>query len=156
MGVVGSVSAVKEIKLKEFISNPDGNRKYGDDELYMDRSFWDINYVLTEYFEEDKKMQNQNLIYGTQIIADMNKGDEVHYAYSNAGHTKQLSEIIKQYSKDDFEIYFDRALNDSKSILNSYQGDEMFRESIIMLFEKLKSLYEKASKNNLSMIYIYG
>ena len=156
MGVVGSVSAVKENKLREFISNPDGNTKYGEDELYMDRSFWDINYVLTEYFPKDRKVQNQNLIYGVQILADMNKGEEVHYAYSDVSETKQLSEILIQYSKEEFEKYFDKALNDSKSIISSYKGDAVFRESIILLFEKMKSLYEKASLHNLSMIYIYG
>ena len=156
MGIVGSVSAIKEIKLKEFISKPDGNTKYGDDELYLDKSFWDINYVLTEYFEEDKKSQNQNLIYGSDRIRDMNKGDEVHYAYSDINETQNLSKIINQYSKEEFEKYLDKALNDPKSIINNYNGDKMFREATIMVFEKLKSVYKKAATEELAIIYVYG
>jgi Domain of unknown function (DUF1877) len=156
VGIVGSVSAIKEVKLKEFISKPDGNTKYGDDELYLDKSFWDINYVLTQYFEGDKKSQNQNIIYGYERIMDINKGDEVHHAYSDKNETQNLAQVINQYSNEEFEKYLDKALNDPKSILNSQSRDKLFKEATILMFEKLKSLYKKAAQEGLSIIYVYG
>lgn len=156
MGVVGSVSAIKEVKFKEFILKPDGNTKYGDNELYLDKSFWDLNYVFTEYFEEDKKIQNQNLIYGSHRITDINKGNEVYYAYSDINETQNLSKVISQYSKEEFEKYLDKALNDPRSIINCYSSDKMFKEFTIMRFDELKLLYKKAAEEELSMIYVYG
>ena len=155
MSIVGTISAVKEDRLNEFISKPDGNTNYGE-ELYLDKFFWDINYVLTEFFEDKEKVQNKDLIYGARKISDMNKGDEIHYAYSRFEDTKELSKIIQKYSKEKFEKHLDEALNNSNSIINCYFGDESFKEATLMLFEQLKSLYDNAEKNDLSVIYVYG
>ncbi len=155
MSIVGSIYKANDENLKKFISKPDGNTNYGE-QIDLDKFFWDINYVLTEFFEPEENKTNENLIYGYEKIRDMNNGDEVHYAYSNPEKTKELYSIIKDYSEEKFTKNLDKALNDKNSIINSYKEDETFREVTVMLFELLKSNYKNAVENSLSMIYIYG
>jgi len=156
MGLVGSISAIQETKLQEFIAKPYVNTKYREQELYMDKFFWDIHYVLSEYFKEEERLQNQNLIFGAQKITDMNKGAEVHYAYSDIPETKQLSEVINRYSKEAFEIALHKALGDPRSMITNYHGDKMFEKATLLLFEQLQALYAQAAKKEWCMIYVFG
>ena len=155
MSIAGSIYKVNDENLKKFISKPDGNTNYGE-QIDLDKFFWDINYVLTEFFDSKENANNKNLIYGFKKIQDMNNGDEVHYAYSTPEKTKELFNIIKDYSEEKFTERLDIALNNKSSIINSYNGDETFRKVTIMLFELLKNTYNNAAENDLSLIYIYG
>jgi hypothetical protein len=155
MSIVGSIYIANSENLNKFISNPDGNTNYGED-IYLDKSFCDLNYVLTEFFDQNENANNENLIFGFERIQDIYKGDSSHYAYSTPEKTKELFKIIKYYSKERFTERLDKALSDKNSIINVYKGDEAFRKVTIMLFELLKRTYKNAAENELALIYIYG
>ena len=74
--------------------------------------FWDINYILTEFFEAEDLENNRNLIYGSVKIKDMNNVDESHYAYSDSKDTERLSNTIRKYTKEKFETCLDLAVTD--------------------------------------------
>jgi len=154
MSIVGSICIADDENLDDFIRKPDGNKKYGEKDLYLDSFFYDIHIVFTEYIKNLSSAEF--IILGKNIISNMKDGEEVHYAYTKPKEVKIIDGCLQKVSKIDFEHALDSALRDQKSFLHHYNGNDVYREGVVEYFIQIKELYHIASRDDNSTIYVYG